>query len=118
MNISRQNWLGEALELRGVRAAGLFGAKRAAVSASNDSDLTESSLATVWRHLADTMDVGAHHRLPAQEMRWIFEKVLLYCQRRADGMMLALVVGRDTVNPFDAAAAERLFEAFKNTRDA
>ena len=117
MSVSRQNWLQDALQLTGVQAAALLAPDRAPLSASNTTAWTEALLAPVWRHVADTVRVSAHHRLPAQEMRWIFERVLVYCQRRTDGMMFAIVVERDPDHPFDAAAAEQLFEEFRNARD-
>jgi len=108
----------QALELSGVKAAGLVGPNRPGEVATRSAGIDEVALSPVWRHFADTLEVGAHYRMPAQEMRWIFEHVLVYCLRRADGVMLALIVGREPGAGFDDAAAERLFEDFRKTRDA
>ena len=77
----------------------------------------DAELASVWRHVADTMEVSAHHRLSALQMRWIFERALVYCLRRADGRMLAVVVSRESDHPFDSPAAEQLFDDFRRMRD-
>jgi hypothetical protein len=118
MNILGNQLLDAALLLGDVRAAAVLAPNRGALARVNDAALTEALLAPVWRHVSDAAEVSAHHRLPPQQMRWIFERVLVYCHRRADGLMLALVVGRAPGGRFDAAAAERLFEEFRKSRDA
>ena len=118
MSIVWNNLLDDALLLGDVRAAAVLAPNRTTLSRSNAVELTEVSLAAVWRHLIDAAEVSAHHRLAPQQMRWIFEHVLVYCLRRADGLMLALIVGRAPGGRFDPAAAEQLFEEFRKTRDA
>jgi len=117
MSAASNNLLDAALQVGDVLAAGVIGANRQTLTRSQSADLSEAELAAVWRHLADAMDVSAHHRLAAQQMRWIFERVLVYCVRRADGLLLALIVGRGSGGSFDAAAAEQLFEDFRRARD-
>lgn len=118
MSAVANNLLDGAMRLGGVLAAAVIGVNRQVLTRSHSPALSEPELAPVWRHLADAMDVGAHHRLAAQQMRWIFERVLVYCVRRADGLLLALIVGRGSGGTFDAAAAELLFEEFRRARDA
>lgn len=118
MSMILRKLLDEAARLGGVWAAGLLHADRTVETSMGSTRLDESIIAPVWRQVADTMEVSAHHRLPPQEMRWIFEHVLVYCLRRSDGKMLALIMGRGAGDGFDPDAAERLFEEFKNTRDA
>jgi hypothetical protein len=118
MSIAWNNLLDDALLVGDVRAAAVLAQNRTALSRSNVAEWNEHLLAPVWRQLIDAAEVSAHHRLAPQQMRWIFERVLVYCLRRTDGLMLALIVGREPGGRFDPAAAERLFEEFRKTRDA
>jgi hypothetical protein len=117
MSIVWNNLLDQAARLGEVRAAAVLTPNRQVLSRSQSPELTEAALAAVWRHLADAAEVSAHHRLPPQQMRWIFERVLVYCLRRADGLMLGLIVGREPGGRFNAAAAEQVFEEFRKLRD-
>ncbi|MBI1177410.1 hypothetical protein GC207_08215 [bacterium] len=118
MSVVLRKLLDEAAQLRGVWAAGLVHGDRTVDTSMGHAPHDLTNISSVWRYLADTAEVSTHHRMPPQEMRWIFENVLVYCLRRSDGKMLALIIGRSTGDGFDSAAAERLFEEFKNTRDA
>ncbi|HAV63421.1 MAG TPA: hypothetical protein DCY13_13775 [Verrucomicrobiales bacterium] len=117
MSAAWNNLLDEAMQLGDVAAAGVFGCRRPPISRTESPDTSETDLALVWRNLDSTMDVSTHHRLPATQMRWIFELVLVYCIRRPDGMQLGLIVKRASPAGFDVDAAERLFEEFRNLKD-
>lgn len=118
MSVLWNNLIADVRRLRGVKAAAVLAPSRRTLVESHDGGFSEALLAPVWRHVGDAAEVSAHHRLPPQEMRWIFEHVLVYCHRRADGLMLALIVGREPEAQFDVAAAGRLVEEFRKTRDA
>lgn len=118
MSVIFRNVLEAAARLQGVWAAGLLQGDRSVEAAMGSaSRLDGVALNLVWRQLADALDVSVLHRLPAQEMRWIFEHVLVYCLRRSDGKTLALIIGRGSQDGFDDAKAGHLFEDFKNLRD-
>lgn len=117
MSAAGNNLLDEALQLGDVLAAAVFGGNRAPLVRVNGRQASIADLAPVWRHLGDAMDVSAHHRLPAVQMRWIFEQVLVYCIRRSDGVLLGVLVSRTQAGKFDAEAAGRLFEEFRSRQD-
>lgn len=118
MSVLWNNLLADARRLRGVKAAAVLAPGRGTLAEIDGSNYSPALLAVVWRHVSDTVEVSAHHRLPPHEMRWIFEQVLVYCHRRADGLMLVLIVGREPDVQFDPAAAGRLVEEFRSSRDA
>lgn len=116
MSAAWNNLLDAAATIAGVRAAAVVSPQRRAITRVNEG-LDENLLAAVWRHVSDATDVSLHHRLSPQQMRWIFADVLVYCIRRADGWLLALIVSRGARGDLDPAAS-RLFEEFRMTRDA
>ena len=118
MSAAHNNLLDAALAVAGVQAAAIIELNRHALARSNVAELSETELAPVWRHVADTMEVSAHHRLSALQMRWIFDGALVYCLRRGDGRLLAVIATRESDRPFDTQAAEQLFDEFRQLRSA
>lgn len=117
MSAAWNNLLDAAIGLADVRAAAVVSPQRRVIARVPEGQ-DENLVAAVWRHVADAADVCVHHRLSPQQMRWIFAGVLVYCIRRADGWLLALVVSRTAQGDLEPGAAGRLFEEFRSTRDA
>ncbi len=118
MSAPIQNLLDQVRRLPGLRAAGVFADGRPSLSRVLDQTITVADLEKAWRHLTDALEVSQHHRIPAAQMRWIFERVLVYCVRRSDGLVLGLIFGREPAAPPSQDAMESLFNEFRNLRDA
>lgn len=67
----------------------------------------------VARGLADTFQVLQFNRIPAVHLRWVYQRALLYCARRADGTCLAVFTERDGghTNP---QTLQELFQGFQS----
>jgi hypothetical protein len=118
MSAAIQNLLDQAVHFPGLLAAGVFAENQRLVSRTLDAAMTEAELGKVWRHLSDAMDVSQHHRMPAAQMRWIFERVLVYCMRRNDGLLLGLIFSREAALQLSQEGLETLFNEFRKLRDA
>jgi hypothetical protein len=55
---------------------------------------SSASVELAWRSVVDAFDVLAARRLVADQLIWTHEKTRLHCARRADGVILALLVPR------------------------
>ena len=118
MSAELQNLLDQTRDLPGLLAGGVFADRMDPIVRVQNPLVAEAELAKVWRHLAEAMDVTHHHRMPATQMRWIFEKVLVYCSRRGDGCQLGLIFSREAAAQLNPERIDHLFEQFRSVRNA
>ena len=118
MSAALQNLLDQTKDLPGLLAAGVFADKQDPISRVQNPLVAEAELGKVWRYLSDAMDVTQHHRMPATQMRWIFEKVLVYSTKRADGRQMGLVFSREAAPQLNPERIEHLFDQFRTLRDS
>jgi hypothetical protein len=117
MSAAIQNLLDQAGHLPGLLAAGVFAGNQSVASRAQEPSMTEAELGKVWRYLSEAMDVSHHHRMPATQMRWIFERVLVYCVKRIDGLQLGLILRRESTAQPGQEQLEALFNEFRKLRD-
>ena len=93
MNDSAQaleSWLAKNALLKGVFGYGLRLADGSTRGRSFSPVVPEGTFENVLRCANDTFQVVASHKQPASRLKWTFQKALLYCLRRKDGIVLAL----------------------------
>jgi hypothetical protein len=50
-----------------------------------------TELTAVWRQAADVVEVLRAGQLPSQKLRWMFDRAVIYVERRRDGSTMLLV---------------------------
>lgn len=105
-------WLAERASVTGVQACGLRHADHSTFTQSRSTDFAPEALENGWRCVADTFQVLRHHRLPAVNLRWVFENSLLYCLTRPDGACLMVFTTRKAQD-LDAAGLQAMFSEFQ-----
>jgi hypothetical protein len=95
MKETLRQWLEELPAVQGVLACGLRFPDRSSVNRSWSSDFQAGTLDNLWRCVGDTFDVARLHQLPDRRLRWVFSRLALHCEKRADGVVLGLVTERE-----------------------
>lgn len=106
-------WLSERAGVPGIQACGLRFSDHTTYTQIRESNFPSDALENAWRTVADTFHVFKHHRLPAVNLRWVFEHALLYCLTRPDGTCLMIFTTRKP-QELDAAGLEAMFLEFQN----
>ncbi len=112
MNNAYKTWMAQNPRVEGVLARGVRLPDKTTLNESYSKDFPLAVLDNVWRSVADAYQVFTMHRLPTVRMRWVYEKALVQCVRRNDGVILGLFTSpnRDQV---DVEGLERLFASFE-----
>jgi len=87
-------WATHRLRQPGVLACALRYPDATAFVQSYVPGFPPSAVENACRCVADTFLVLNLNRLPAEQLRWVFEKANLLCARRKDGVYLVLFVSR------------------------
>jgi hypothetical protein len=114
MSAAIQNLFDQAARFPGLLASGVLSGKRHIATRCHDPEMEEAELDKVWKHLSEAIEVAQHHRMPLTQMRWIFERVLLYGAKRADGLQLGLLFARAAAPELNQESLDPLFEEFRN----
>jgi len=111
MKESLGQWLSQRTRLRGVLACGVRFPDKTSLTQSWSPEFTESSLENAWRCASDAFQVLRGNSFPNERVRWIYEKAILYCARREDGICLGIFTTKDK-GTVDAAEIEQLIAEF------
>ena len=115
MKQSLSQWLSRRTQLRGVLACGLRFPDKTSLTQSWSPDFTTRSLDNAWRCASDAFQVLRVNFFPDERVRWVYEKALLLCARREDGICLGIFTAKDP-GAVDAAEIERLLAEFRALR--
>jgi hypothetical protein len=101
----------------GVLAYGVRFPDKSSLNESYSVEFPLLAMENAWRCVADTYQVLTLHRLPVARMNWVYERSLLTCVRRNDGLILGLFLtarerSRDT-NSLERLVAE--FQALEKS---
>ncbi len=91
-NAALESWLTKNALLKGDFGYGLRLPDGSTRGRSYSPVVPETAMENVLRCANDTFQVVASHKQPASRLKWTFQKALLYCLRRKDGIVLALFV--------------------------
>src|SRR5207247_1616549 len=88
-------WLSRRARLRGVLASGVRFPDKTSLTQSWSPEFTEPSLDNAWRCASDAFQVLRVNFFPNERIRWVYEKALLHCARREDGICLGIFTAKD-----------------------
>lgn len=113
MNEALEQWLDRCAPGTGALACAARGVDGALIGRAWAEGFTAASLENALRCVADLFQVMQHNRIAPGRVRWVYEKVLLHCERRADGTCFAMFTERGE-GALDHAALDRLFAEFRD----
>ena len=111
MKESLNQWLNQRSRLRGVLACGVRFPDKTSLTLSWSSEFAALSLENAWRCASDAFQVLGVNAFPNERVRWIYERVLLYCACREDGICLGIFTPNDR-GAADPGEIERLIAEF------
>lgn len=106
-----QQWVSQRARLPGVLACGLRFADKTCFTESWSSDFPVQNLDHAWRCASDAFQVLRVNFFPNERVRWVYEKALLHCACREDGICLGIFTAQDG-GGVDPAEIERLLVEF------
>ena len=115
MNEFLSQWLNQRARLPGVLACGVRFPDKTSLTQSWSPDFTARSLEHAWRCASDAFQVLRVNFFPDQRVRWVYEKALLLCSRREDGICLGIFTAKSP-GAVDAGEIERLIAEFRALR--
>ena len=108
-------WLSRRARLPGVLACGVRFPDKTTLTQSWSPEFTAPSLDNAWRCASDAFQVLKVNFFPNERVRWIYEKALLHCARREDGICLGIFTAKER-GAVDVAEIERLIAEFRALR--
>ena len=111
MKESLNQWLNQRSRLRGVLACGVRFPDKTSLTQSWSSEFKTHSLENAWRCASDAFQVLGVNSFPNERVRWVYEKALLHCVCRKDGICLGIFTANDR-GAADAAEIERFIAEF------
>lgn len=106
-----QQWIANNARIAGVLAFGLHGPDKSSFTLSCHDSFSPEALENAWRCVAETIPVLQLNRFPTARFRWVFKEVVLYCERRRDGVCLG-IFAKNNAQLFDANELDRLLIEF------
>ncbi len=104
-------WLSNNGRLPGLLACGIRYPDTTSFTQTLAAGFPTIALENCLRCVADTFLVLQLNRLPADNVRWVYDKASLYCARRSDGICLVLIAAKDAVS--SGEAIDRLLAEFQ-----
>lgn len=77
-----------------------------------DAGFSREELEHALRSLTDAVDVAGLHRMPPRQMRWIYDRALVYSVKRSDGAVLNLFVDRQPPSAPAPGEIETMIDQF------
>ena len=105
-------WFEQSVPFEGILACGLRHLDRSTVTKSWGEGFSELAIDNALRCVADVFQVLPANRIPQGRVRWVYQHAALHCERRADGVCLAIFTARDE-GVCDTAGLERVFGEFQ-----
>ena len=116
MSASAQSWLDAIPSITGLMAAYVNSPQQPPLIRSWSYDCSHEGIKALHRQVQDVLDVLEAGRMPTQKLRWIFDRTVVYYERRSDGAGMCLVTSHDPwigdgegitllINEFRAASA-------------
>jgi hypothetical protein len=110
-----KQWVGQHAQLPGVLACGVRFPDKTSFTQSWAADFRVQSLERAWRSSGEAFQVLKIYFFPTDYVRWVYEKAVLHCARRDDGICLGIFTAKGEQSP-DPAAVQRLLVEFRALR--
>ena len=108
-----QQWFEQSAPFEGILACGVRHPDRTTVTKSWADGFADLAVENALRCVTDLFQVLPLNRVPQGRVRWVYENVLLHCERRSDGICLGVFTAREAAR-CDAAGLERVFAEFQS----
>lgn len=95
MSPALQSWLHAIPDFHGLLAAYVVIPQQEPEVRSWSPDFNDEAILTMHRQVQDVLDVLDAGKIPARKLRWIFEKAVVYLERRKDGAGMCLITTHD-----------------------
>jgi roadblock/LC7 domain-containing protein len=105
------DWLSKSVRVQGVLAAAVYHPDGAVPARSASPDFEARAVEHALQCAADSFAVLRFQNLPAEWLRWEFEKASFYCVSRPDRACLGIFASKDP-KQVNAAEIERLLTGF------
>ena len=91
-------WLRTTRATRGTIVRGVRFADESFISDVDTKDFPALALEQAWRVVSDAFQVLAAQRIPPTRLSWMYDKAVLHCVRRHDGVILGIFVMRKSAD--------------------
>jgi hypothetical protein len=115
MNNEFNSWLKNSTDLPGIMACAVRYPDKSTYTRVYSSEISEETTENALRCVSDTFQTLKNQKFPAQRLRWVFEKSLLHCVARSDGVCLGIFTSKDPQVPAPEKL-EKLIVEFQNAR--
>jgi len=109
------HWLRTAPAVRGTLLRGVRFPDQTLVSDAAEQHLPVGALEQAWRVVADTCQVFRAQHFPPSRLSWVYDRSVLHCAQRPDGVMLGVLMARKNADP-DLDGLHRLLTEFQNLK--
>jgi hypothetical protein len=114
MSSAHQIWIERVPGFPGLLGACVMAPQQEPEIRSWSEDFTADGIRTLQRQVADVLEVLDAGQMPARKLRWIFERTVVYFERRRDGAGMCLITTHD---PW-AGESEIITKLIADFRDA
>ena len=108
-------WFEQSAPFEGIQACCIRHADQSSVSKNWANGFDDLALDNAMRCISDVYEVLPFNQSPPGRLRWVYERALLHCERRADGVCLGIFTLRDE-QKFDRDGLGRMFAEFQALR--
>jgi hypothetical protein len=106
-------WLRAAPTVRGMLVRGIRFPDQSFVSDVDPGDFPAAGLEQAWRLVGDTFQVLSAQQFPPSRLSWVYERMVLHCAQRPDGVILGIFLSRKNVET-DSVGLNRLLADFQS----
>jgi len=107
-----RKWLRAGVAARGTLLRSVRFPDQTFVSEGAEKDFPTDALAQAWRVVSDTFEVLRAQRFPPTRLSWVYERAVLHCVQRTDGVMLGVFSRRKT-SEVDGEGLNRFLNEFQ-----
>ena len=95
MSTALQSWLQQMPAFHGLLAAYVVVPQNQPEIRSWSEEFGGEAVAALHRQVQDVLEVLDTGQMPARKLRWIFERTVVYFERRKDGAGMCLITTHD-----------------------
>ena len=95
MTTGLQSWLQRMPEFHGLLAAYVVTPPDPPETRVWSGDFSGAAVVSLHRQIQDVLDVLDAGQMPSRKLRWIFDRTVVYFERRKDGAGMCLITTHD-----------------------
>jgi hypothetical protein len=106
-----QQWLDQNGAVPGILAFAVQYPDQSNSTQTCGTNISGEALDNAWRCVIETIPVLAMNNFPTARVRWVYESGVVHCERRRDGLCLAIFTSKDP-SSFNPRELDRLLTEF------